>query len=554
MILVPTPRKLRLTSGVSRCKASETATRLDTQLPAESYRLEISADRITITHSDAAGLQHARQKLLQIEKQNTDTLPCLEIEDSPVLRERCFMLDISRCKVPTMESLFRIIDLLAALKMNQFQLYMEHTFAYQQHETVWKEASPLTAEDIQALDKHCQSLNIELIPNQNSIGHMERWLQHSEYQHLAECPEGFVHPVDGKRRPYGSTLKPNQASADFMGELYDELLPNFSSNKFNIGGDEPWELGTGWSANQAAKLGKGQLYIAQLKRIVKLAHKHNSEALYWADGMLKHPELITEAPENACPVIWGYETDHPFTEQCELIASTGKPFYLAPGDSTWNSFTGRLHIARINIPTAARMAEQYQARGIIHTHWGDNGHPQTWPIALPGLILAASSAWNPSADIPDIGKALDTLVYCDTKESLGKATVALSEVDEALGAPLSNSSLLFKAAHESKEDLQTHLAFVTDKAIAATREKLEEAQLYIQQAKPHCKDAGQLIAEHQLSHDMAAYALNRLSSLKNNQPHKNQTTTMQAIKTDYNRVWLQRNKPGGLDESLSRYS
>ena len=37
------------------------------------------------------------------------------------------MLDISRDKVPTMATLFHLIDRLAGWKINQLQLYIEHT-------------------------------------------------------------------------------------------------------------------------------------------------------------------------------------------------------------------------------------------------------------------------------------------------------------------------------------------------------------------------------------------------------------------------------------------
>lgn len=40
------------------------------------------------------------------------------------------MLDVSRDKVPTMETMIKLIKMLASWKINQIQLYMEHTFAY----------------------------------------------------------------------------------------------------------------------------------------------------------------------------------------------------------------------------------------------------------------------------------------------------------------------------------------------------------------------------------------------------------------------------------------
>ena len=58
------------------------------------------------------------------------------------------MLDVSRGKVPTMKSIWELIDLLAKLGYNELQLYVEHTFAFAEHPIVWKEASPLTGDEI----------------------------------------------------------------------------------------------------------------------------------------------------------------------------------------------------------------------------------------------------------------------------------------------------------------------------------------------------------------------------------------------------------------------
>jgi len=62
------------------------------------------------------------------------------------------MLDISRDKVPTMQTLRLLIDMLAEWKVNHVELYMEHTFAYHNHCDVWVADSPLTADEVRALD------------------------------------------------------------------------------------------------------------------------------------------------------------------------------------------------------------------------------------------------------------------------------------------------------------------------------------------------------------------------------------------------------------------
>src|SRR5438874_1755179 len=169
----------------------------------QGYEIEIAPAGIHISAASPEGAFYAAQTLAQILREHPDSLlPCLQIEDRPDFRARGVMLDVSRDKVPTMATLFALVDQFAALKLNQLQLYTEHTFAYRSHPDVWAQASPLTGEEILELDQYCRERFIELVPNQNSFGHMERWLKLPGYIDLAECPEGFTFPW-GFRHPGG---------------------------------------------------------------------------------------------------------------------------------------------------------------------------------------------------------------------------------------------------------------------------------------------------------------------------------------------------------------
>jgi hexosaminidase len=182
------------------------------------------------TGADEAGLFYGVQTLRQIVAQTGDhPLPCLEIEDWPDFPVRGVMLDISRDKVYRMETLLMLVDELSSWKINQLQLYTEHTFAYAGHEMVWGDASPIIPEEILILDRYCQERFIELVPNQNSLGHLSRWLKHPQYQHLAETTEPVATPWGGLQiEPYSlSPVLPE--SLAFISSLYDQLLPNFSS-------------------------------------------------------------------------------------------------------------------------------------------------------------------------------------------------------------------------------------------------------------------------------------------------------------------------------------
>src|SRR5262245_61783465 len=208
-------------------------------LPAEGFELAIVRDGVRLVARDPRGLNWGASALVQLARQRAPELPCLRMRDWPDLPQRGYMLDVSRDRVPTMDTLALLVDLLELLRVNQLQLYTEHTFAYRDHRGAWEHASPLTAEEIRTLDGWCAERGIELVPNQNGFGHMERWLKHEAYAPLGE--------LFGTGQGPGATLAPTAESAAFMQGLYAELLPCFASRQVNIGCDEPFELGRGVS-------------------------------------------------------------------------------------------------------------------------------------------------------------------------------------------------------------------------------------------------------------------------------------------------------------------
>ena len=54
-----------------------------------------------------------------------DVLKNFEIFDEPAIKTRGLMLDISRNKVPKVETIKYLIDMMAKLKMNHLELYVE---------------------------------------------------------------------------------------------------------------------------------------------------------------------------------------------------------------------------------------------------------------------------------------------------------------------------------------------------------------------------------------------------------------------------------------------
>jgi hexosaminidase len=344
---------------------------------AEGYQLVIDARSVQIIAQDQAGAFYGAQTLKQILQTCGGQLPQLSIEDYPDFPARGVMLDISRNKVPTMETLLGLIDWLAGLKINQIQLYTEHTFAYQNHPKVWENASPLTAEQILELDVYCQERFIELVPNQNSFGHMYHWLKLPEYAHLAETHERVIEWMS--EVPF--TLAASEPeSLTLLESIYDELLPNFTSKMFNVGADETWDLGAGRSKADVDARGKGRVYLEFLLKIYERVQARGRKMQFWGDIINQYPELVPEIPKDTIALEWGYEAGHPFAEKSELFAKSGIPFYVCPGTSSWLTISGRTENMLGCIRNSVENGLKFGAIGVLNTDWGDLGHWQQLPI------------------------------------------------------------------------------------------------------------------------------------------------------------------------------
>jgi len=366
-------------------------------LAPEAYELSWTESGLRVTAGSGAGLSHALATFAQWlrihSEANGSPIPHVRISDEPSFRHRGVLLDISRDKVPTLKTLFELIDRLAAWKINQCQLYTEHTFAYFGHEVVWQNASPLTVEDITTLDAYCADRFIELVPNQNSLGHFHRWLVHEPYRSLAECPEGLEHPFSSELEPF-SLCPTDPAATALLAALYDQLLPHFRSSVVNVGMDESFDIGLGRSARAVEELGAGRVYLDFVHKVHQLAADRGHRIQLWGDIILQHPELVAELPEDAIVLNWGYEADHPFAEETERFAEADREFYVCPGTSSWNSLVGRASNTLDNLANASRSGLERGAAGMLITDWGDFGHWQPLSASYVGLFAGACFAWH----------------------------------------------------------------------------------------------------------------------------------------------------------------
>ncbi|HEY64821.1 MAG TPA: family 20 glycosylhydrolase [Caldilineae bacterium] len=532
----------------------------------EGYHLTIGTDQIRIVAHDPAGAFYAAMTLRQIARHaaGSGELPCLRIEDWPDFPRRGVMLDISRDKVPTMETLYALVDMLAEWKINQFQLYTEHTFAYRNHREVWEKASPMTGEEILALDAYCRERFIELVPNQNSFGHMHRWLIHDRYRPLAECPDGWQSPWGEWHDEPFSLCPLDPGSIELLRELYDELLPHFSSRQFNVGCDETFDLGQGRSKEACEERGVGRVYLEFLLKIHDLVQQHGRTMQFWGDIILQHPELIPELPGDIIALEWGYDADYPFAENSEKFARSGVPYYVCPGTSTWNSIGGRTENAIGNLWNAAENGLAHGAVGYLNTDWGDNGHWQHLPVSFLGYAYGAAVSWAAQAnrDI-ELPRVLDLHAFRDAAGVMGKLAYDLGNAYKVPGLTPHNSSVVtLILLSPSRPFYEGRLAELTVEGLEKTLTYIDQVMAQLPEARMERPDADLIADEFRNAAALLKHGcrlgIARLQAdggeIANipTDTRESLAEELEGIIEEYKRLWLARNRVGGLEDSVGR--
>lgn len=518
-------------------------------LPRQGFELRCDRDGVRIRAADEAGLRYARDCLEQLRAESA-RLPGVLIRDWPDFERRGLMLDVSRDRVPTQATLRALVDLLAVLRLNELQLYTEHTFAYADHEAVWRDASPLTADEVRELDAYCRSRGVELVANQNCFGHMERWLRHDAYRPLAERPDA--------KRP--ACLYPDDAAFELVAGLFDELLPCFSSRHVNIDCDETFELGRGRSAARVEARGRGRVYLDFVLRVVEKLQGEGRHVQMWGDIVREYPELIPELPDADLTLLaWGYEAPldpatlpAPVRERLaalgvvddrmrgfapHLVPFEGREFYVCPGTSSWNSLVGRWPNARANLLDAAEAGKAGGAAGYLVTDWGDNGHLQPPAVSLPALVYGAALAWGVDAhrDL-DVGAALARF---GVEPAEAGSLLSLGSLYTSLGLSSINSTPVF---HALLRPLEAELPAWGE---------LDSGGL---DAALACSEAGLAHRELRPAARLARHGLWRLAR-RHGYPAPDDARLhadlAEAI-DEQAALWREQSREGGLDDSLAR--
>jgi hexosaminidase len=234
-------------------------------LPKEGYKLTIAPHKITII-GKGAGLFYGIQTLMQlfaVDHAIAENLPCLVINDEPRFGYRGMMLDVSR-HFFTVEQVKRVIDLMAAYKLNNFHWHLVDGAGWRieikkypkltevggtRQQTMfgtnrdWPDGEPYTGfytqDQIRDVVKYAAGKYINIVPEIEMPAHSDAALR--------AYPELMCTPDTSVKNPARTTglYCPTEETFTFLENVLTEVMDLFPSKYIHIGGDEankqPWK-------------------------------------------------------------------------------------------------------------------------------------------------------------------------------------------------------------------------------------------------------------------------------------------------------------------------
>jgi hexosaminidase len=274
----------------------------------ESYALEITASRATLTAPNVLGVLHGLQTFLQLIEPTPAgfAVPVITIHDQPRFAWRGLLIDVSRHFIP-IEVLKRNLDGMAAVKMNVLHWHLSDDEGFRVESKRFPKLQELgsggqyyTQAEIRDFVAYARDRGIRVVPEFDMPGHSRSWM--AGYPELASVPGTYraARIPGGSDQSSGSradaVMDPTRdGTYKFLDKFIGEMAGLFPDAYFHIGGDEvtnkPWDSNPKIQEFIRAHGMKNnrdlQAYFNQ--RLQKIVHKHGKIMMGWDE--VWHPDL-----------------------------------------------------------------------------------------------------------------------------------------------------------------------------------------------------------------------------------------------------------------------
>lgn len=309
----------------------------------------------------------------------------------------CYMCDESRNAVTTVKTTKKLLRELAVMGYNAMMLYTEDTYTVEGYPAFGAMRGRYTEAELRELDDYAELFGIELIPCIQTLAHLETALRHAQLAELRDTEKVL--------------LTDSEATYRFLDACMKACRRCFRSRRINIGMDEAYGLGTGKALRRDGYVPAPERMLKHLQRVVGLCTENGYRPMMWSDMFFRmafdgkyyvaegeiSAEVMAKVPKEVTLVYWDYynEDRKLFEHMVDCHRKFGNEIVLAGGAWKWFGFAPH---NRFGIGVTGMQLSVCARRGlsdIIMTAWGDNGAEASQFSAMPTLLYAAETLYQP---------------------------------------------------------------------------------------------------------------------------------------------------------------
>ncbi len=397
--------ELKINSGAVKIGPTTDTNR--TSLSRQAYKLQLGANKITVTGNAAPGLFYGVQTLLQLLNRNGDevSFPAGEVTDWPDMDLRMIYWDNAH-HIQRFDAMKRAIKQASFYKINAFTVKLEGHFQF-------KSARPLvepyayTAAEYAELSEYAKAHYMELVPWIDGPAHVSFILKHPEYKKLRAFPNSN----------YEFDVLSPEADKLLLG-MFDELFEANKGGKYVLfSTDEAYYVGKSPKDKARAEAlgGNGKLLAEYITKISNKLHAKGRKVIIWAE----FPLTVDDTKSIPSHIISGvYNKDWAAQQKAhgmrQLIYTSTQgvephfPLYhkpdakkVAPVSTTVTlnddeALQGEIAKGRVgevlNTITTTVADKKADLMGVIVAAWGDAGlNPETFWL---GYAAGAAPGWK----------------------------------------------------------------------------------------------------------------------------------------------------------------
>ena len=391
----------------------------------EGYILKVDAKGLIIAARSSKGVFYGLQTYLQLKEQGYERE--IEIIDWPDNNIRGYHFE-SRFGIPKYERIIEIIDELCKYKFNTILMELEDKFPYDEVQGITS-LNALNKEQLKEITRYAKDRYLEIIPLQQTLGHVEYILKNDNYYHMREVrdkvtnsePPFSFNPIGNLAfNDIDEFCPSNEEAYRLIKKMCAEMAEKYPDSKYlHIGCDEAWNLiSCELCKAKYGEKGYNKVFLEHTNRIAGLITSFNKIPVIW-DDMLRGftEEEFKLLNKNIVIMCWLYY-DGDLEKGISLLRKYRKAGFQVIGASSAKCCEGmssdyldmpNIKDRLININDWSELSAKFDLIGVITTVWSNYTgtiappHPFFDTIWYP-LIYSADKYWNTASDSQEFEK------------------------------------------------------------------------------------------------------------------------------------------------------